>query len=74
MSTWRERLSDDERAVLGALLGAPAALRLDEVTARAGAGSVHDELTALHAHGLVAHTADGWGLTPLGRDVAIELS
>ena len=73
MSDWGQRLSANERAVLRALLGAAAALSLDEVSARARAGHVHDELTALLAHGLVAHSPDGWGLTPLGRDVAIAL-
>ena len=74
MATWPERLTGDEQRVLVALLGAGAALRLDEVAARAGAGTVHDELSALHAHGLVAHSPHGWGLTPLGRSVAAQLA
>jgi len=72
--TWLDRLSEDERTALVALLGAASALRLDEVRTRAGVRVVHDDLMALHAHGLVAHTPDGWGLTPLGRDVAILVS
>ena len=68
-----DRLSHNERAALVALLGAGAALRIDEVQARAAGDPVHDDLMALLAHGLVAHSADGWGLTPLGRDVAAGL-
>jgi hypothetical protein len=70
----RPRLSVGERDALLALFGAGAALRVDEVQRRAGASEpIHDDLMALLAHGLVTHSADGWGLTPLGRDVAATL-
>ena len=73
MTSPADRLSSGERAALVALLGAGAALRLDEVQARAPGNPVHDDLMALLAHGLVAHSSDGWGLTPLGRDIAAGL-
>jgi hypothetical protein len=72
--TPRPVLQSGERDALLALFGAGAALRIDEVQRRAGGDPVHDDLMALLAHGLVAHSADGWGLTPLGRDVAAQLS
>ena len=67
-------LSPGERDALLALFGAGAALRIDEVQRRAAGEPIHDDLMSLLAHGLVAHTADGWGLTPLGRDLAATLA